>query len=146
VFSHPPAIFAPRCGRSVIIEHNGDICSCDHFVYPDYGLGNVVPGNLKDMIELDCQVAFGAAKETALPQYCRQCNWLFTCHGECPKDRFVKTPTGEPGWNYLCSGYERFFNHVDPYMRSMVRLLEHHIPVKKIMQAVERRPVIKLEP
>ena len=138
--------FAPRCGRSVIIEHNGNIYSCDHFVYPDYRLGNVVSGNLKDMIESDSQVAFGAAKETALPQYCRQCNWLFACHGECPKHRFVKTPTGEPGWNYLCRGYERFFNHVDPYMRSMVRLLEHHIPVKKIMEAVERPLVIKLEP
>ena len=137
--------FAPRCGRSVIIEHNGDIYSCDHFVYPSYRLGNIVRDNLEDMIESESQVAFGAAKDTALPEYCRQCDWLFACHGECPKHRFLKTPTGELGWNYLCRAYERFFHHIDPYMRSMVRLLEHGIPANRIMDAIERPLVIKLE-
>jgi uncharacterized protein len=129
--------FMKRCGRAVIIEHNGDIYSCDHFMYPDYRLGNILTDDLGDMLNSEKQVAFGAVKETALPRYCRECDVLFACWGGCPKHRFLKTPHGEPGLSYLCEGYRKFFRHVRPYMNAIIQLMERGLPAHKVMEAMK---------
>ncbi|MGD9140363.1 MAG: anaerobic sulfatase maturase [bacterium] len=129
--------FMNRCGRAVIIEHNGDIYSCDHFMYPDYRLGNILTDDLARMVNSDKQVAFGALKETTLPRYCRECDVLFACRGACPKHRFLKSPHGEPGLNYLCEGYKKFFNHVRPYMNVMIQLMERGLPAHRVMEALK---------
>ena len=128
---------SPRCGLNLIIEHNGDIFSCDHFVYPAYRLGNILTDDLGEMVLSKTQIAFGASKETGLPGYCRECDVLFACRGGCPKHRFAKSPDGEPGLNYLCPGFKRFYHHVDPYMKHMVKLIRNGIPVKKIMEKAD---------
>lgn len=125
---------APRCGRNLIIEHNGDIFSCDHYMYPDYRLGNILEGGLNNMIDSQQQTALGASKETALPEYCRRCEVLFACRGGCPKHRFAQSPDGEPGLNYLCAGLKKFYQYVHPSMNRMVELINSGIPVKKIME------------
>lgn len=118
-------VHARTCGRAVALEHNGDLYSCDHFVDPDYLLGNIATTGttLLELVESDRQQAFGQAKLTALPDYCRRCDVLNACNGGCPKDRFDSTPDGEPGLNYLCAGYQDFFRHVDLPMKVMVQLL-----------------------
>jgi uncharacterized protein len=116
-------LFLPDCGDALAVEHNGDIYSCDHFVYPKYKLGNVMNESLSNMVNSAQQRSFGGNKLERLPQYCRECEVRFACHGECPKHRFLTTPDGEPGLNYLCGGYKKFFRHVDPYMRRMSGLL-----------------------
>ncbi len=126
---------APRCGRNLIIEHNGDIFSCDHFMYPAYRLGNVREDDLGGIVESKQQIAFGASKETALPKHCRQCDVLFACRGGCPKHRFAKSPDGAPGLNYLCEGFKNFYRHVTPSMKQMVELMRRGIPLEKIMDA-----------
>ena len=128
---------SPRCGLNLIIEHNGDIFSCDHFVYPSYRLGNIVEDDLIEMVHSKKQIALGASKETALPGYCRACDVLFVCRGGCPKHRFAKSPDGEPGFNYLCSGFKRFYHYVNPYMKYMVKLIRNEIPAKKVMEAID---------
>jgi uncharacterized protein len=128
--------FTKRCGRAVIIEHNGDIYSCDHFMYPDYRLGNILTDDLGEMLSSKQQVDFGALKETTLPRYCRECELLFACRGACPKHRFLRTPQGEPGLNYLCEGYKKFFGHVRPYMNTILLLLERGLPASKVMEAI----------
>ncbi len=115
--------FLKRCGRALIIEHNGDVYSCDHFMYPDYRLGNILTDDLGEMVNSEKQVAFGALKETTLPRRCRECDVLFACRGGCPKHRFIKTPDGEPGLNYLCEGYRKFYRHVAPYMNVILGLM-----------------------
>ncbi|HVX86949.1 MAG TPA: anaerobic sulfatase maturase [Phycisphaerae bacterium] len=118
-------VFAEKCGRAVAIEHNGDVYSCDHYVYPEYKLGNVMDGAvgaLATMIESARQVKFGADKSETLPRYCRECTVRFACNGECPKHRFIRTPDGEAGLNYLCGAYKKFFTLIDPYMRVMADL------------------------
>ena len=107
---------APTCGHAGVIEWNGDVFSCDHFVFPEYKLGNIRTSSLIDMMYSPRQKAFGQAKRNALPRQCRECNYLFACNGECPKNRFAHTAEGEPGLNYLCKGYHQFFEHVAPYM------------------------------
>lgn len=139
-WAHMPAgvcYLSPRCGLNLIIEHNGDIFSCDHFVYPAYRLGNILTDDLGEMVLSKTQIAFGASKETGLPGYCRECDVLFACRGGCPKHRFAKSPDGEPGLNYLCPGFKRFYHHVDPYMKHMVKLIRNGIPVKKIMEKAD---------
>lgn len=126
---------SPRCGRNLIIEHNGDIFSCDHFMYPAYRLGNILEGRLGKMVQSEQQTAFGASKETALPGYCRHCDVLFACRGGCPKHRFAKSPDGEPGLNHLCAGFKIFYHYVDPSMKHMVELIHRGIPVQTIMKA-----------
>jgi uncharacterized protein len=101
------------------MEHNGDLYSCDHFVYPENRLGNVVEQSLEELLRSSQQKAFGDAKLEALPRQCVQCDVRFACNGECPKHRFAVTKEGEPGLNYLCVAYKKFFRHVDPYMRIM---------------------------
>lgn len=123
-----------RCGNNLIMEHNGDIYSCDHFMYPDFCLGNVRERGLVEIVQSRKQVAFAAIKETVLPGYCRRCNFLFACRGGCPKHRFTVTPNGEPGLNYLCPGFKAFFHHVQPTMEQMLALISRGQPVKKIME------------
>ena len=116
-------IFAETCGNAVALEHNGDLYSCDHFVEPKHLLGNIRKVHMMTLVSSDQQRAFGDAKRDTLPQYCRDCSVRFACHGECPKNRFIATPDGEPGLNYLCAGYKTFFTHIDHPMRMMADLL-----------------------
>uniref|UniRef100_UPI004055A6CA anaerobic sulfatase-maturation protein n=1 Tax=Alistipes sp. TaxID=1872444 RepID=UPI004055A6CA len=115
--------FCDTCGDSLVVEHNGDIYSCDHFVYPEHRLGNLRDTTLKEAYASRRQADFGAAKHNRLPEECRHCRYYFACRGECPKHRFDTTPEQEPDLNTLCEGYKRFFSHVDPYMRYMAELL-----------------------
>jgi uncharacterized protein len=111
------------CGKSTALEHDGDVYSCDHYVYPEYRLGNIRQQSLGDMVFSPRQVKFGYAKSETLPTYCRQCEFLSDCWGECPKNRLLRTPDGEPGLNYLCPGLKRFFAHAVPTAKRMaVRL------------------------
>ncbi len=128
---------AKTCGHAGVMEYNGDVYSCDHFVFPQYKLGNIYTKSLLEMMYSDKQQAFGQAKSSFLPQQCRQCRYLFACHGECPKNRFCKTKDGESGLNYLCKGYYRFFDHVAPYMDYMKNELLNERPPANIMQALK---------
>ena len=132
----PPRVcqFMPVCGRSLILEHNGDVFACDHYVYPAYRLGNIVTDDLQDMVQSPAQVAFGQGKQDNLPKYCRECPLLPACRGECPKRRFLTTPDGEPGLNYLCPAYKRFYAHAAPYFEAMRRLQNNGQPLADIMQ------------
>jgi uncharacterized protein len=122
-------VFRETCGSAMAIEHNGDLYSCDHFVYPENNLGNIMERPLESLVRSAQQVKFGLAKRDTLPRYCRECDVRFACNGECPKHRFIRTPDGEEGLNYLCAGYKLFFHHIDPYMRFMAgELLEHRPP------------------
>lgn len=125
--------FAEKCGGAVALEHNGDLYSCDHYVYPKFKLGNVNDRVLGDMVNSPEQIKFGSDKYDRLPAYCLKCPVRFACNGECPKHRFIQTPTGEPGLNYLCAGYKKFFTHIDPYMRVMCELLLQKRPPAEIM-------------
>jgi serine-type anaerobic sulfatase-maturating enzyme len=116
-------IFQRTCGESLVLEHNGDLYSCDHFVEPAFLLGNIKKTHMVDLVSSDRQHKFGQDKYDSLPQYCRECEVLFACFGECPRNRFIHTPNGEPGLNYLCAGYKQFFNHIDQPMRLMAQLL-----------------------
>ena len=126
-------IFAETCGRALALEHNGDVYACDHYVYPRYKLGNLLNHQLQELAELPEQQSFGAAKRDTLPDYCRQCDVRFACNGECPRNRFVNTPDGQPGLNYLCTGYRHFFRTIDPTMKEMARLLRAGRPAAEIM-------------
>lgn len=110
----PPGIcsMSPTCGRAAAMEANGDVYSCDHFVFPEYRLGNIRQQSLTELLYGERQQQFGRNKSATLPRQCRECKYLFACHGECPKNRFTKDQYGEPGLNYLCAGYRQFFNHV----------------------------------
>lgn len=130
-------VFAEKCGRALAMEHNGDLYSCDHYVYPQYRLGNVMNQSLGAMVDSPQQVKFGKDKKDSLPRYCRECPVLFACNGECPKHRFIHTPDGEPGLNYLCAAYKNFFTHIDPAMRQMSRLLNAGRPAAEIMQSFD---------
>jgi uncharacterized protein len=127
-------IFAPTCGRALALEHNGDLYSCDHYVEPDYLLGNIRESHMLELVSSEQQRQFGADKLNSLPGYCRQCEVRFACHGGCPKERFSHTPDGEPGLNYLCPGYKAFFNHVDRPMKIMANLLRQRRPPAEIMK------------
>ena len=116
-------VFSETCGAAVALEHNGDVYSCDHYVEPDYLLGNINDTPLGDLVRSARQVQFGLDKRDTLPEFCRSCEVRFACHGGCPKNRFTQTPDGEDGLNYLCGGYKIFFNHIDKSMRIMCDLL-----------------------
>ncbi len=107
------------CGHAAVMEHNGDVYCCDHFVFPEYYLGNIRHRGLPDMMDSERQRTFAAMKTGGLPTQCRRCQWQFACHGECPRNRFTKTKDGEPGLNYLCEGYRRYFAHVAPAMEEL---------------------------
>lgn len=124
---------AKHCGHAGVMEHNGDVYSCDHFVFPEYKLGNIHEQSLVEMMYSERQRRFGRAKADSLPTQCRECQWLNACHGECPRNRFIHTANGEPGLNYLCEGYRQYFSHVAPYMDVMKRLLGEKHPPAEIM-------------
>lgn len=126
-------VFRETCGSALAVEHNGDLYSCDHFVYPQHRLGNILEQPMEWLVNSRQQVAFGNAKRDSLPDYCRNCEVRFACHGECPKHRFIRTPDGEAGLNYLCAGYKLFFNHVRPYMDFMANELRQRRPPTNVM-------------
>jgi uncharacterized protein len=136
-YGEPPlvCVFSERCGTALALEHNGDVYSCDHFVEPAYRLGNIQAQHLIELVACDRQAAFGRDKYEKLPDYCRNCEVLFACHGGCPKDRFELTPDGQPGLNYLCRGYKLFFKHIDRTMKEMVDLLKQKRSPAEIMKA-----------
>jgi uncharacterized protein len=127
-------VFAPECGRALAVEHNGDVYSCDHFVYPDNRLGNIMERPMGTLVSLPQQARFGSAKATTLPSDCQKCDVRFACNGECPKHRFTQTASGEYGLNYLCAGYKHFFHHIDPYMQFMANELRHHRAPARVME------------
>lgn len=126
-------IFSKTCGEAVVVEHNGDVYSCDHYVYPEYKLGNIKDQTLFGLVQLEKQQKFGQNKLSGLPQQCIKCEYRFACYGECPKHRFLHATDGEPGLNYLCSGYKKFFAHVDPYMQFMEDELKANRPPSNVM-------------
>jgi len=132
-------VFAAECGRALAVEHNGDLYSCDHFVYPENRLGNIMDRSMASLMASPQQSRFGAAKATALPSDCQKCDVRFACNGECPKHRFTQTAAGEYGLNYLCAGYKHFFHHIDPYMRFMANELKSNGAPARVMEWARSR-------
>ncbi len=132
-------VFRETCGDALAVEHNGDLYSCDHFVYPENKLGNIMESPLMALISSENQIRFGKDKRDKLPKYCRTCDVRFVCNGGCPKNRFIKTPHGEEGLNYLCAGYKKFFRHIDSSMRFMANELRWQRPPSNIMARAKGR-------
>jgi uncharacterized protein len=132
-------VFEETCGLGLAIEHNGDLYSCDHFVEPDYMLGNIKDEHMLQMVVSDEQTRFGQDKLDSLPQYCLDCDVRFACHGECPKNRFVETPSGDPGLNYLCAGYKGFFHRIDESLKILTMLMRSGRPASDVMAIVADR-------
>ncbi|HET9794022.1 MAG TPA: anaerobic sulfatase maturase [Thermoanaerobaculia bacterium] len=130
----PLCTLGPLCGKGLAVEHDGGVYACDHYVYPEFRLGNVLSEPIAGMALSAAQERFGRNKEATLPGHCRQCEYEFACYGECPKNRFVRTPSGEPGLNYLCAGWKAFWRHVDAPISRIVRDLGY-APVKKTVYA-----------
>jgi uncharacterized protein len=130
--------FVNICGKALAFEHDGSVYSCDHYVYPDYCLGNIKETPLIKMILSAKQMRFGLDKEDTLPEYCKQCEVKFACNGECPKNRLLVTPDGESGLNYLCSGIRKFLNHIDPWMRRMAAELQAGRTVDNVMKSAKK--------
>ena len=132
----PPGIcaYSKECGHAGVMEYNGDVYSCDHFVFPEYRLGNIAEHSLIEMLYGDKQQVFSQLKHSSLPRQCRECDMEFACHGECPKNRFDVDKYGEKGLNYLCPGYYHYYTHVAPYMYFMKRELQAGRPPANIMQ------------
>lgn len=132
--------FAETCGDAPVVEHNGDVYPCDHFVYPQYKMGNIFEGDsLRDIYRSDAQFRFGLDKRNALPRECLRCKWYFACRGECPKHRFDRSASGGENLNALCAGYKLFFSHVEPYMLRMKELLDHRQPPMLVMPWARQR-------
>lgn len=129
--------YSKECGHAGVMEHNGDVYSCDHFVFPEYKLGNIREQSLIDMLYGEKQQVFSRLKHTSLPRQCKECDMEFACHGECPKNRFEKDKYGEPGLNYLCQGYYQYYSHVAPYMDFMKRELLAQRPPANIMNVLK---------
>ncbi len=136
----PPTlcVFSPTCGNALALEHNGDLYTCDHYVEPDYLLGNIKDVPMIELVASDKQRKFGQDKLDTLPTYCQKCEVRFICHGGCPKNRFIETPTGEAGLNYLCAGYKTFFSHIKQQMRTMASLLKRKRAPAEIMQLLAK--------
>lgn len=128
-------VYSETCGANAVMEHNGDIYPCDHYVYPSYKIGNIMSSSLQEIVSSDKMTRFGINKRNKLPNQCLRCKYFFACHGECPKHRFAKTKNDEPGLNSLCEGLFHFFSHVDPYMREMKNLLLAGKEAKLIMKS-----------
>jgi len=131
-------VFNETCGTGLALEHNGDLYTCDHFVEPDFLLGNIESTHILELISSPPRVKFGMDKRDALPRLCRECDLRFACHGECPKNRFLITPEGEPGLNYLCAGFKLFFHHVDFPMKIMAGLIRRGRDAKEVMVILDR--------
>ena len=129
-------ILAEECGHAGVMEFNGDVYSCDHFVYPEHLLGNLHTKTITEMMYSEQQNKFAKMKKQMLPQQCKECKFLFACHGECPKNRFLNDKYGNYGLNYLCKGYRQFFEHVEPYMNFMKRELENHRAPANVMKQI----------
>ena len=129
--------YSKECGHAGVMEHNGDVYSCDHFVFPEYKLGNIRDKSLIDMLYGEKQQTFSRLKHTSLPRQCKVCDMEFACHGECPKNRFEKDKYGEPGLNYLCQGYYQYYSYVAPYMDFMKRELLAQRPPANIMNVLK---------
>ena len=127
-------VHSETCGLALALEHTGDLYSCDHFVEPRHRLGNIRETHMLELVASQRQRRFGQDKRDTLPTYCLECDVRFACHGGCPKDRFIRTPDGEPGLNYLCAGYKAFFHHVDEPMRIMAGLLAQDRAPAEIVQ------------
>lgn len=132
---------AKHCGHAGVMEFNGDVYSCDHFVFPEYKLGNINDESLASMMYSERQLKFGTDKHDTLPRQCKECEFLFACNGECPKNRFAFTKNGEPGLNYLCAGWKMFYNHVAPYMDFMKNELMNERPPANVMEWARNRKV-----
>lgn len=130
-------MYAKECGHAGVMEFNGDVYSCDHFVFPEYRLGNIREKTITEMLYGEQQQHFSELKHKSLPQECKECRWEFACHGECPKNRFVNDRYGNPGKNYLCRGYQQFFEHVAPYMEFMKNEYLNQRPPANVMDRVE---------
>ena len=130
---------AKTCGHAGVMEFNGDVYSCDHFVFPEYRLGNIYQKTLVEMMYSPEQQRFGQHKQDSLPRQCRECEFLFACNGECPKNRFMHTADGEAGLNYLCKGYRQFFKHVAPYMDFMKKELMAQRPPANVMEWIKQQ-------
>lgn len=128
--------YSKECGHAGVIEHNGDVYSCDHFVFPEYKLGNIRDHSLIDMLYGEQQQEFSRLKHSSLPRQCKECDMEFACHGECPKNRFMKDKYGDSGLNYLCPGYYHYYQHVAPYMDYMKQELMAQRPPSNIMKVV----------
>ena len=129
--------YSKECGHAGVMEHNGDVYSCDHFVFPEYKLGNIRDHSLVDMLYGKQQQEFSRLKHSSLPRQCKECDMEFTCHGECPKNRFMKDKYGDSGLNYLCPGYYHYYQHVAPYMDYMKQELMSQRPPSNIMKVVQ---------
>lgn len=136
----PVCTMARTCGNALAVEFNGDVYSCDHFVFPQYKLGNIHKKPLIEMVLDPRQQKFGFDKSTTLPGKCKECQYLFACNGECPRNRFLTTTNGEPNLNYLCEGYYKFFNHVRPYMDFMANELSNERPPANVMNWIKENP------
>lgn len=134
---------AKTCGHAGVMEYNGDVYSCDHFVFPEYKLGNIYTHTLTEMMYGEKETTFGAAKQNKLPRQCRECDYLFACNGECPKNRFIYTKDNEYGLNYLCKGYYEFFQHATPYMDFMKRELMEQRPPANVMEFIRQGKVMQ---
>ncbi len=136
----PPGlcVHSETCGRALALEHDGSVYACDHYVYPEYKLGNIRETTLVQMADSDQMARFGRAKRDSLPRQCRECPVRFACQGGCPKHRFLPTKTGEPGLNYLCEGYFHFYTAIAPYMQIMTELLRRRQPPAAIMDILQR--------
>ena len=128
--------YSKECGHAGVMEHNGDVYSCDHFVFPEYKLGNIRDQSLIDMLYGEQQQEFSRLKHSSLPRQCKECDMEFACHGECPKNRFMKDKYGDSGLNYLCPGYYHYYQHVAPYMDYMKQELMSQRPPSNIMKVV----------
>ena len=128
--------YSKECGHAGVMEHNGDVYSCDHFVFPEYKLGNIRDHSLIDMLYGEQQQEFSRLKHSSLPRQCKECGMEFACHGECPKNRFMKDKYGDSGLNYLCPGYYHYYQHVAPYMDYMKQELMSQRPPSNIMKVV----------
>ena len=128
--------YSKECGHAGVMEHNGDVYSCDHFVFPEYKLGNIRDHSLIDMLYGEQQQEFSHLKHSSLPRQCKECDMEFACHGECPKNRFMKDKYGDSGLNYLCPGYYHYYQHVAPYMDYMKQELMAQRPPSNIMKVV----------
>ena len=132
-------IFAKKCGHAGVMEFNGDVYSCDHFVYPKYKLGNIYSKTLIEIMHSPEQIKFGNDKYDLLPRQCKSCKYQFACNGECPKNRIINTMDGEPGLNYLCEGFYKFYDHIAPYMDFMKNELSNERPPANVMEWIKNR-------
>lgn len=130
-------VFSKECGKSLILERNGDMFLCDHYVYPQYRVGNIAESRLSAIAESVAQREFGAVKELSLPSGCKNCEVKFACYGGCPKHRFKRCSDGDHGLSYLCDGYKKYFRHIHRYMKVMKQLIENGLPVSDVMDVAK---------